>query len=247
MIQINKDFKNNELHIFLWLFAPILIFLIFLIINHLNPTFFSEFFQGEKGFIENGTFFILLISIITNFSVIKKIKTKIYDIQYFLMILFLIGLVYFAGEEISWGQHWFNWETNNFFKNFNDQSETNFHNISSWFDQKPRFLLIIFVIFGGIILPFSFNNNKNTFLLKSDSMKLFCPSFCSFPSSLMCLFIYSLDNLYKILCHGTAGVDIKCKYIPQLFVFRTSEIIELYFALFLLIYILSINLKLKKI
>ena len=60
MIQINKDFKNNELHIFLWLFAPILIFLIFLIINHLNPTFFSEFFQGEKGFIENGTFFIFM-------------------------------------------------------------------------------------------------------------------------------------------------------------------------------------------
>ena len=43
MIQINKDFKNNEVHIFLWLFAPILIFLIFLIINQLNPTFFSEF------------------------------------------------------------------------------------------------------------------------------------------------------------------------------------------------------------
>ena len=159
MIQINKDFKNNELPIFLRLFAPILIFLIFLIINQLNPTFFSEFFQGEKGFIENGTFFILLISIITNFSVIKKIKTKEYNIQYFLMIIFLIGLVYFAGEEISWGQHWFNWETNNFFKNFNDQSETNFHNMSSWFDQKPRLLLTYFVIITGIFCPFL--NKKN--------------------------------------------------------------------------------------
>ena len=246
MIQINKDFKNNEVHIFLWLFAPILIFLIFLIINQLNPTFFSEFFQGEKGFIENGTFFILLISIITNFSVIKKIKTKEYNIQYFLMIIFLIGLVYFAGEEISWGQHWFNWETNNFFKNFNDQSETNFHNMSSWFDQKPRFLLIIFVILGGIILPLYFNNNKNTFLHKSESFKLFCPTFYSLPSSFMCLFIYSLDNLYKILCHGTPGVDIKCKYIPELLYFRTSEILEFYISFFLLIYILSINSRLKK-
>ena len=206
MIQINKDFKNNELHIFLWLFAPILIFLIFLVINQLNPTFFSEFFQGEKGFIENGTFFILLISIITNFSVIKKIKTKIYDIQYFLMILFLIGLVYFAGEEISWGQHWFNWETNNFFKNFNDQSETNFHNISSWFDQKPRFLLTFFVIFGGIFCPFF---NKKSFLNSKKLTAWIYPTIYCFPTSLICLLYYFLDISYKFLCYGTPGIDIK--------------------------------------
>ena len=99
MIQINKDFKKNELHIFLWLFLPILIFLIFLIVKQLNLNFFIDFFQGEKGIIENGTFFILLISIITTFSVIKKIKTKLLSKKFYvLMILFLIGLVYFAGE-----------------------------------------------------------------------------------------------------------------------------------------------------
>ena len=248
MIQINKDFKNKELHIFLWFFFPILIFLFFLIVKQLNPVFFSNFFQGEKGFIENGTFFILLIAIITTFSVIKKIKTKLLRKNFYvLMILFLIGLVYFAGEEVSWGQHWFNWETNNFFKNFNDQAETNFHNISSWLDQKPRFVLILFVILGGTILPFFFDNNKNSFLLKSDSLKWFYPTFCCFPSSLMCLFVYSLDNLYKILCYGTPGIDIKCKYIPELFYFRTSEIVEFYISFFLLIYILSINSRLKKI
>ena len=48
MIQINKDFKKNELHIFLWLFLPILIFLIFLIVKQLNLNFFIDFFQGEK-------------------------------------------------------------------------------------------------------------------------------------------------------------------------------------------------------
>ena len=242
MIQINKDFKKNELHIFLWLFVPILIFLIFLIVKQLNPIFFVDFFQGEKGFIENGTFFILLISIITNFSVIKKIKTKEYNIQYFLMIIFLIGLVYFAGEEISWGQHWFNWETNNFFKNFNDQSETNFHNISSWLDQKPKAILLFFVLFGGILSPlFSYNKDKNNLTFQY----IFFPEISCFITSAFCLFFYLLDNSYKILCTGTPGIDISCKFIPQLFFFRTSEIIEFYIALFLLIYIFSIYKKTK--
>ena len=49
------------------------------------------------------------------------------------------------------------------------------------------------------------------------------------------------------MCYGTPGIDIKCKYIPSLLFFRTSEIIELYISFFLLIYILSINSRLKNI
>jgi hypothetical protein len=32
------------------------------------------------------------------------------------------------GEETSWGQHYFGWETGGWFESFNDQGETNFHN-----------------------------------------------------------------------------------------------------------------------
>ena len=247
MFQIFKNLDNQKLPIFIWFYIPIIFFLNIFLVKFINEDFFNNYFQKETGFIENGTFIILFLSIITCCFILKKRNLFIFKKLFlFWIIIFLFGLIYFAGEEISWGQHWFNWETNNFFKNFNDQSETNFHNMSSWFDQKPRFLLIIFVILGGIILPLYFNNNKNTFLHKSESFKLFCPTFYSLPSSFMCLFIYSLDNLYKILCHGTPGIDIKCKYIPELLYFRTSEILEFYISFFLLIYILSINSRLKK-
>ena len=158
-----------------------------------------------------------------------------------------MGLIYFAGEEISWGQHWFHWQANEFFENYNDQSigntsETNFHNISSWFDQKPRIVLTFFVIVGGIICPLFLYRG-----LKSYDFKYWIyPDSNCFPTSLICLFFYLLDNSYKLLCSGTPGVDIKCKYIPSLLHFRTSEIIELYISLFLLIYISSINHKLDK-
>lgn len=60
---------------------------------------------------------------------------------------------YVAGEEISWGQHLFGWATPEFWSAINDQSETNLHNTSDWLDQKPRALLMIGVIGGGLLVP----------------------------------------------------------------------------------------------
>ena len=161
---------------------------------------------------------------------------------FFFIFFLVIGLIFFAGEEISWGQNWFGWNTSNFFTNYNDQLETNFHNISSWLDQKPKTILLFFVLFGGILSPlFSHNKDKNNLTFKY----ILFPEISCFITSAFCLFFYLLDNSYKILCSGTPGIDISCKFIPQLFVFRTSEIIEFYIALFLLIYIFSIYKKIK--
>lgn len=60
---------------------------------------------------------------------------------------------YVAGEEISWGQHFLAWNTPEFWAQVNDQQETNLHNTSSWLDQKPRLLLEIGILVGGIIMP----------------------------------------------------------------------------------------------
>ena len=239
-----KKFKKTHLSPILWLFLPILFLFIIFFIKYFYLNFFISFFQSEKGIIENGTFFILFISIIICFFILKDKNLHFFNKKIFFYIFFLIlGLIYFAGEEISWGQHWFSWETNTFFKKFNDQLETNFHNINSWFDQKPKALLLFFIFFAGILLPLYYlKKNKN--ILRTQYI-LF-PDISCLPTSLICLFFYILDNLYKTLCSGTPGIDISCEFIPDLFVLRTSEIIEFYIALFLLIYIFSIYTRLKK-
>lgn len=61
---------------------------------------------------------------------------------------------YVAGEEISWGQHILNWSTPEYWSGINDQNETNLHNTSSWLDQKPRLILLIGIITGGLLIPF---------------------------------------------------------------------------------------------
>lgn len=67
--------------------------------------------------------------------------------------LFVLGMVYALGEEISWGQHYFGWATPEWYRGINDQEETNLHNNSSWLDQKPRALIELGIYFSMLIYP----------------------------------------------------------------------------------------------
>lgn len=49
-----------------------------------------------------------------------RIRTTLFLLAFFLLIIF--------GEEISWGQHLFKWESSGAFKEYNFQEETNAHN-----------------------------------------------------------------------------------------------------------------------
>ncbi|OOZ35386.1 hypothetical protein [Solemya velesiana gill symbiont] len=64
-----------------------------------------------------------------------------------------MACIYFAGEEVSWGQWYFLWDTPEVFQEINDQNETNLHNTSSWLDQKPRFVVELFIFISGFIWP----------------------------------------------------------------------------------------------
>jgi hypothetical protein len=57
--------------------------------------------------------------------------------------MYLLGILYYFFEEISWGQHIFGWQTQEFFSNINSQNEINIHNTSSLFNELPRNLLLI--------------------------------------------------------------------------------------------------------
>ena len=137
-----------------------------------NNFFFS--FWEEKGFVESLQSIFLFSAIIILIKFLKNLKKKIRLINLFIQ-LHIIGLIYFFGEEISWGQHYFNWLTPDFFKIYNNQNETNIHNISNIFDQLPRTLTLIWC---GLSVPIILilNNflkiNKNIYFLICPNKKL---------------------------------------------------------------------------
>lgn len=68
--------------------------------------------------------------------------------------LFLLMLVFLAGEEISWGQHWFGWATPQDFAALNEQGETNLHNLPiDWIEDGPKTLVIVAMMLAGGLAP----------------------------------------------------------------------------------------------
>lgn len=117
------------------------------------------------GLIENLTVIILIPGIIAGVYSFLHLRhiTKIWWIPYWIL-MWSLACIYFLGEEISWGQWYFQWETPEGFSQVNSQNETNLHNISSWLNQKPRALVELWIFVSGILFPIysQFIQKQNT-------------------------------------------------------------------------------------
>lgn len=136
---------------------------------------------------------------------------------------------YVAGEELSWGQWLFDWETPAKWAAINDQNETNLHNTSTWLDQKPRALLEIGVLIGGLIIP---------------SLRKWAP--------------HKLPEKFKNIYPGnevvvTAFFALLVKISDKIklpdgghIFWRTSELLEMYLYHFVLVYLIFIGIRWKR-
>lgn len=138
---------------FFYIVLPVVSFLLILALANTTPEAFDRLAGGEDGVLEIAHIvltvsgFVIAIRLILHFMRLGNRWGILFSTFSALVCL------YIAGEEASYGQHFFGWETDGFFLERNDQQESNFHNTSSWLDQKPRALLEITIILGGLILP----------------------------------------------------------------------------------------------
>ena len=112
----------------------------------------NPYVWNENGFVEILQNIFLIFSIIYFLIFLKKSNLRSESLIYILFLYFyLFGLIYYFFEEISWGQHLFKWESPKFFIEFNNQKETNLHNISNLLNELPRALLLIWCSFSFLI------------------------------------------------------------------------------------------------
>ena len=250
-----KIYKPKDLTIYLVIFFLIIIFLLLLQgwqckyeatgvqkSTICQISFIKNLFI-ENGFVENMQSVLLFFSILLLLKIIiKREFSKLINTFIFLKIL---ALTYYLGEEISWGQHFFNWKTPVFFTDYNNQNETNLHNISNLFDQLPRWLVILWC--GFIPIIFYFFNNK--FLFKNEINLIILPKkILLFISLLVLLFFlpdFLIDRLNLHPGYDDATKDtiqaIIIDFITFNYVHRLSELQELVFCFYFLIYAISFN------
>ena len=137
-----------------------------------------------------------------------------------------LSCFYIAGEEASWGQHYLGWETPEIWAAVNDQGETSIHNVSSWFDQKPRVILEIGVIVGGILVPiYAYFRPK----IRRHRFAIILPPAICLPTALIAEFAMMSDRVIDLL-GGKSYIF-----------FRASEVQETYFYWFSLMYLVVLG------
>ncbi|MEM7618177.1 MAG: hypothetical protein AAF244_02220, partial [Pseudomonadota bacterium] len=219
--------KQNYISKIFWLWVPLVFIIGQVILELILP---HELMNASVS--ENGPHEILQFGIISAAALVPLYcfisrKTDKNIIYKFWFGLAFICCVYVAGEEVSWGQHFFNWNTPESWQAVNDQHETNLHNTSSWLDQKPRLILMLGIVFGTLILPVLVKKN---ILKLPDNLKILIPvkefSFLAF-------LIISTHIIEKA---DLFGIDLFVRY---------SEIQEIMLFYFVLIYLVNLLQRLK--
>ncbi len=159
----------------------------------------------------------------------KALKTK----RRFLLVWTLLaaaGTFYITGEEISWGQHIFEWKTPSEWMHVNDHHETNLHNTSSWFDQKPRTILEIGMLIGAIAIPLA--EKRKHFRIVDKYNTILPPAYLGATAAVL----WTL----KLLRDVSGWIDIGG-------VVRISEMNEVCIYYFILLYTIAYGRRLKEI
>jgi hypothetical protein len=151
----NTDFKRykTHLHSVLWLWLPITFALAFIGIDVFIPLETIDIWYSENGLLEIIHTAIICLAALYCVITIQSVLKLADPFLIFWLSVATFGTIYCAGEEISWGQHIFGWQSNEFWSAVNDQGETNFHNTSSWLDQKPRIIVEMGIVISGLIIP----------------------------------------------------------------------------------------------
>ena len=189
--------------------------------------------SGEHGIFEILTFVLLLAAVY--FILRAKSRAVALQITYLpaWLIVMMLGSVYFAGEEISWGQHFFLWQTPDAWQSVNEQGETNLHNVHALFDQLPRALLSLAALIGGILVPLYRKVYHARPPVRETAGWLWPTGVCA-PVCVCALVISSLDGLVERLGGAAVGLDIS-----------GGEMKECLLALFILFYAMSLSKRLK--
>lgn len=97
-----------------------------------STRYYAEWLRSENHPIELATFFILIIGGIYGLKFAVHLKRREEGVLIFgFYVLFSLGLLLFALEEIAWGQWFFGFNTPEFISRLNKQNEFTFHNITS--------------------------------------------------------------------------------------------------------------------
>ena len=222
--------REHELPRWLWLYFPPLILVVQVGAKLAGDDVYRALVRSELGLVELGTVAMLAGALwlaVRLFLARKALPARWLGAW---MGLFALGALYFAGEEASWGQHYFGWSTPEALAAVNAQEETNIHNIHGVFDQLPRNLLSLGVAVGGIVLPILRRRREGAWVPARGELGWLLPTVVCLPTAVLGTAVTLPEKLFESIG----------REVPTLVEISPGENKEYYFGLFLLLDALSL-------
>jgi hypothetical protein len=219
-----------ELPTWLWLWLPLGMLVGVGASHFLGREVYMRVVFSEWGVLENLTVALLLVAVAAGARLLWKRQFPDRWLGLWVALL-ILGCIYFAGEEASWGQHWIGWATPETWAAVNDQQETNIHNTIGLFDQVPRSALAIGALVGGVIVPILRRRDPHSPAKFWNLPGWYWGTLACAPAAILAVGI-SLPG------KAVAKLGVELPHIVRV---APGECKELYLGMFLMIYLLSMS------
>jgi hypothetical protein len=234
--------ERAELSPWLWLVAPLALALLPYAVHAVDPAAYESWVRTEAGVMENATALLLLVAVVSGSLALLGVSVVSSPLRLRSWILLLtLGCLYFLGEEVSWGQHYFGWTTPEGLAELNEQGETNLHNIGGWteafLDQGPRSLLTVAALVGGVIAPLFLRRRRGAWDPRTRLATWIWPTMVCLPASILAL----VSSLPAKVARAVGGE------VPELLDIRGGESKECFLAFFLMLYLVSLRVRLRRL
>jgi hypothetical protein len=215
-----------------WLGLPVLVAAFTVGTYQVAPDWYQRYVRPEGyGILEISHFLIPLFGLLIAGGLLFLPLVRARPLVFSVALLGALSCIYIAGEEMSWGQHIFQWNTPEYWAMVNRQQETNLHNTYAIFEKIPRTILELLIFAGGLLVPLA-----AVFYpwLRSARLSLFLPAAALVPTALGATIFKVIDRLQQ------------GNYVPTV-VYRPSETIETYLYFFIFAYLLIFARRIKEL
>lgn len=232
---------RTRLPLLLWAVLPLGITPVEYVLRAYYPDTFHRVMAGELGLVENLTVAFLVVACVAAvllFRHRKSVRSRLFGP---FCLVMAAGCFFFAGEEASWGEHWFGFEVPESIAERNDQHEFNIHNdpfFEKILDQPPRLVLTLFAFIGGFWVPLRKRRRGLSDRPRFDGEGIwgwFWPTIECWPAGLVAAVVTLPKKFAKLFADQT----------PDVLRIGPGETKELAIGLFLMIYLLVMLLELR--
>lgn len=253
---------RRDLHPLLFIGLPIMSLIVIWLAPLLGYEIWRPIMTEEYGFLETGTVIFLLPAIVLGIILFVKflrnrnLARKTAVTMAIVMLLAGLAALYFAGEEISWGQTWLGFETPEGWAEINEQKEFNLHNlklerygpavdlVDDLLNNIPRQMMLIASIVGGMILPLVMLRFNRKPKIEKSFWYWLIPNWRMVPIATLAACSTVPEKIFKKL------LDIKFdpdSYVSMAFIDGAGEFKEFCFAMVMMFYVMSIYLRIRSI